>query len=239
MQRISKISISVILIVIISFQSLVCKSQTQDINYYGDISNHWAQDEIANLLKAGYIKGVSTNNGIEIQPERNITRAEFLAVIVEALKLKEIKGEAKTFSDVKRNAWYGQLIDIATSNDIVKGYPDGTFRPENNISRAEIAQLLFDLCMFNAQSETGGYLFADVKDSDWFYSQVMLCKKNNIIRGYPDNTFRPLNYTTRAEAFCLLDKSFAFINTIEKEEEIPGVGFTSVSYSPTLSLIHI
>ena len=233
MQKISKISISVMLIVFISFQSLVCKSQTQDINYYSDISSHWAKDEIANLLKLGYIKGVSTNSGIEIQPERNITRAEFLAVIVEVLKLKEIRGGVKTFSDVKRNAWYGQLIDIATSNDIVKGYPDGTFRPENNISRAEIAQLVFDLCKFNAQSETGASLFADVKDSDWFYRQVMLCKKNNIIRGYPDNTFRPLNYTTRAEAFCILNKGLAFINTVLNEEEIPGVGFTAPAYSPT------
>jgi len=232
LKKIAKSSISIMLIFFLCVQSLVCYSQIHDTTNYSDISNHWAKEEILKLMDLGHIRGIPTSNGIMIQPDRNITRAEFVAVIVEILDLKEINGEVKVFSDVKRDNWYGKLIDIASSNDIINGYLDGTFRPDNYITRAEITQLIFKLCKFNTQYEIGESLFSDVKVDNWFYSQVMMCKKNNIIRGYPDNTFRPLSFATRAEAFCILENSLSFVKIVIDEEEIPGAG---AAVSPTLT----
>ncbi|WP_010681316.1 S-layer homology domain-containing protein [Acetivibrio cellulolyticus] len=222
MKRIVRVSISVMLIILLCMQSFVCFSKTTQSADYSDITGHWAKNEITNMINLGYIKGIASNDGIKIQPDRNITRAEVVAVIVKILKAEAASEKIKDFSDVKSDAWYKNIIDIASSNELIGGYPDGTFKPNSNISRGEIAQLVSKLCKFDTQSQDYENSFPDVKDNDWFYKQVMACKKNNIISGYPDNTFRPFNPATRAEAFCLLGKSLAFLGIVVDSEEIPG-----------------
>ncbi len=241
MKRFVRVSISTMLVFLMCVQSFVCYSQTTSSSDYSDIVGHWAKDEITNMVNLGYIKGVVTNDGIKIQPDRNITRAEFVAVMVKILKAEAVNGKVKNFSDVKNDAWYKSVIDIASSNELVEGYPNGTFKPESNISRAEISELVSKLCKFDTGSVTGENVFPDVKESDWFYMQVSLCKKNNIISGYPDNTFKPLNSATRAEAFCMLEKSLKVLGIIidESDDGKPGVQPTSVvSPTPTSTPIH-
>lgn len=241
MKRIVRVNISAMLIILLCMQSFVCFSQTTQSTVYSDINEHWAKDQITKMINLGYVKGVATNDGIKIQPDRNITRAEFVAVMVKILKAQAVSGKIKSFSDVKSDAWYKNIVDIASSNDLIGGYPNGTFKPNSNISRSEIAQLISKLCKLDLQSETGEKSFPDVKKSDWFYKQVMLCKKNNIISGYPDNTFRPLNSATRAEAFSLLGKSLSFLAIVNDDEEIPGGPATTVvsNKTPTPTSISI
>jgi len=235
MKRLVRASISTVLIILMCLQSFVCYSQTSISSDYSDIVGHWAQDQITKMIELGYVNGVATDDGLKIQPDRNITRAEFIAVMVKILKAEVAKEKVKNFNDVKNDAWYKIIVDIASSNNLIEGYPDGTFRPDSNISRAEISALISKLIKIDIGSETVENVFPDVKESDWFYKQVLICKKNNIISGYPDNTFKPLNFATRAEAFSMLSNSLKVLNlVIDKEDEKPGVVPTSV-VSPTLT----
>lgn len=219
MKRLMRVGISVVLIVLLCFQSFVCYSQNSISSDYSDIVGHWAEDQISKLIELGYVEGLKTNDGLKIQPDRNITRAEIIAVMVKILKVEVAKDKVKNFIDVKNDAWYKNIVDIASSNDLIEGYPDGTIKPESNISRAEISVLISKLIKIDIGSETNESVFPDVKESDWFYKQVLICKKNNIISGYLDNTFRPLNFATRAEAFCMLLNGLKALNLNTGEDD--------------------
>lgn len=98
--------------------------------------NHYAYNSIAAVSEAGIMNG---NNNM-FYPEKSLTRAEMAELLVKAFHL-ESNGEAN-FSDVTTEDWAYEAIQIIASNGLAKGYDDGTFRPNNEISRAEFTVLL-------------------------------------------------------------------------------------------------
>jgi hypothetical protein len=86
---------------------------------------------------------------------------------------------------------------------IIEGYEDGTFRPENSITRAEFAVIA---SKFDKLSDTEENVFSDVDDDYWATPYILLAHSNGWINGYEDGTFRPLNSITRAEVVSIVNR---------------------------------
>lgn len=108
------------------------------IQVFSDVpSNHWASGYIGAVTKAGIMIG--DENGL-FQPDSQLTREEMAAVLVRVFQLTGTS--TKTFSDVSAKSWSYPYVEKLVANNIAYGYPDGTFRPRNSITRAEFATMV-------------------------------------------------------------------------------------------------
>ena len=156
----------------------------------------WARDAIEILAGAGVING--TGEGFE--PQRSITRAEFVKIVVEALELEKAEVDGSIFTDVNTDDWFAQYVECGYNNDIVTGDPDGSFRPNDQISRNEIAVVLSRLGD-NDGVESVELIFDDVLDiPEWARDGVEFAYSAELMNGYEDNTFKGANALSRAEA---------------------------------------
>jgi hypothetical protein len=102
------------------------------------------------------------------------------------------------FKDVPQDSWAANYISHLAGEGLVGGYPDGTFRPNNSITRAEFAKIII-LGLKESPNPTYKGYFKDVSSSHWAVGYIERAKELGIISGYPDQTFRPNNFITRAE----------------------------------------
>ena len=161
--------------------------------------NKGGKDKHETAIHKLYIYGYKDST---FRPEGNMTRAEAAAMIAR-LKGLDMSNNAKpNFSDVK-SSWYNASINAVVSAGYMKGYPDGTFAPNGKITRAEFAQMIMVIDKANGAAVP----FADVK-GHWAEAAIAQAYGNGRITGYPDNTFRPNNNITRAEAVTVLNKLF-------------------------------
>lgn len=169
-----------------------------NIPAFSDISSHWAKQAIEELLSMEAASGYPDGT---FKPDRTITRAEFASILVKALKL-EASSNGRLFSDIA-NHWAKDSITIAASHGIVSGYENNTFKPEDLITREQMAVMAVKSSGLTAT--TSEITFADREQvSSWALSSVVTAVNNQIMSGYPDNTFRPLGNATRAEAMVVI-----------------------------------
>lgn len=121
--------------------------------------------------------------------------------------------------------WAQDEIDYLLSKKIVSGYPDGTFKPDRPITRAEFIKIINRI---TNNKEKSTVPFKDVNEADWYYNDVAVAIKSGYIEGYGDNTFRPNNPITREEAakilatvFRLQDGSIRNSAFVDQEEISP------------------
>ncbi|OIQ56538.1 endo-1,4-beta-xylanase A precursor [Moorella thermoacetica] len=160
----------------------------------------WAQDTIETLAGAGIVAGV---DGSRFEPGRAVTRAEFASLLVKALGLKVKAGEKNPFKDVKGDAWYAVAVTAAAGNGLVKGYEDGTFRPDNVITREELAAMLVRAVNLPAGEEKLAFKDSD-KVSTWARKSVAIAAASGLIKGFEDGTFRPGDAASRAECAVMV-----------------------------------
>ena len=127
---------------------------------------------------------------------------------------------APKFSDLDETHWAYEGINKLVDKGIIVGYPDGTFKPEGNITRAELVKVVNLVFEYTQKQETAN--FSDVKVEDWFYDNVLIAQQAGYIVGYPDGTFKPEGFITREEFCKILDAINSFIElpldvTIEDE----------------------
>lgn len=144
---------------------------------YTDVANNrWSYRWVEAASKEGYMVGY---NGGVFKPESAITRAE-MATALSRIAAKEgliMNGSTKTFSDVADGKWYSSYIRQAVQYDLISGYADGTFRPEQYITRAETVTMINR--MLGRNYETADELhsmtcpFPDVSQSSWAYGNIM------------------------------------------------------------------
>ena len=159
-------------------------------------------------------------------PEGKFTRAEAATVLS---RLSEGFSEAEAYSgamfkDVSSSAWYYKYISFAQQNNLVYGYDDNTFRPDQPIKRQEFAVMI---CRFLGISRIeAGNEFTDIDDAgDWSKGYIAALKKNGIVIGYEDGSFRPLNDITRAEATTMLNR---VLNRIpDKKLDLASHGYSN------------
>ena len=142
--------------------------------------------------------------GGTVRPSGNITRAE-VATIFFRLFTDEYRetywATSNPFSDVAFTAWYNNGVSTAANAGIVAGYPDGTFLPNNNITRAEFATIA---ARFLSEAYAGPDLFTDIS-GHWAAEYINRAANAGWISGYPDGSFHPDAYITRAEAVTLVN----------------------------------
>ena len=150
---------------------------------------------------AGYPDGT-------VRPDGKITRAEVAAIFYRLLT-EESRSKYWTresgYSDVAAESWYGPAIATLSAAGIVDGYPDGTFRPDAGITRAEFVKVAVSFLLY--QNETYGGTFSDVTEGQWFAGYVFTAAAQGLVDGYPDGTFRPDAGITRAEVCAIVNRT--------------------------------
>ena len=147
---------------------------------------------------------VGYGNG-EVRPQNNITRAE-VATIFFRLLTDDVRDENLTktnrYSDVAATAWYNTAVSTLSSMGIITGYPDGTFRPNAAITRAEFAAIA---ARFDNDGDKTAAKFSDIA-THWAKDEISIAYNNGWITGYPDGTFGPQRDITRAETMTLVNR---------------------------------
>lgn len=115
--------------------------------------------------------------------------------------------EKGSFNDLAESHWANQCVKKLTDGGIVSGNPDGSFRPNNPINRAEFLKLVFIALYPELADSSASSCFSDVKSNDWFSGYVCAALSKNIVTGYSGNSFKPSQSITRAEAVSILVKS--------------------------------
>ncbi|MRN53028.1 S-layer homology domain-containing protein [Paenibacillus monticola] len=174
-----------------------------------DITGHWAEANIKQAVSNGIVKGYLDGT---FQPNHTVTRAEFAVMLMNVLK-PQGKGADLTFTDtVKIGAWAQTAIAQAVQAGIITGYEDGGFRPNAEITRAEMAVILAKALGKSTEVKpTTG--FADDKDIPaWAKGSVDFVKHSGLVQGKGNNEFAPQDSATRAEAVTVLLKLLAQLN---------------------------
>lgn len=111
---------------------------------------------------------------------------------------------AFTFTDLPDTHWAYNSVNVLAENFILNGYLDGTFKPEANITRGEFAKIIVSAT--NTLNSSATASFSDVTADDWYYYYVSSAYKEGFIKGYPDGTFRPNDYITRADICTIVSR---------------------------------
>ncbi len=155
-----------------------------------------------------YIIGYPDGN---VKPAGNITRAE-VATIFFRLLTDEARdlfwSTTNEYSDVAADQWFNNAISTLSNAGIINGYEDGSFRPNNPITRAEFSKIAVSFFSYVDEEYQG--LFPDVPADKWYALYVEAAKELGLINGYEDGTFRPEQNITRAEACTIVN------NTIQR-----------------------
>jgi hypothetical protein len=185
---------------------------------FNDVENHWAQKDILDMASRLIISGAGNDL---FEPERSITRAEFAAVMVRALGLgpEEYKND---FSDVKSGDWYSGYISTASYYGLIKGYDDGTFKPDKTVSRQEAMAILvraMDITKLGEERETGTNTILSTFDdntdvSDWAKDPIAKCLITGVVTGRNNGCIAPLDGIKRAEAAIMVRRLLINSNLI-------------------------
>ena len=132
---------------------------------------------------------------------KSFSKYFFLASTLVLIMSYSATALATIFPDVPADHPHGEAINYLKNNNVISGYPDGSFKPESNVNRAELLKILVkplipeDINMQNC--------FPDVHD-EWFSSYVCYAQRNGWISGYPDGTFKPSDPVKKVEAIKMI-----------------------------------
>ena len=162
-------------------------------------------DDALGLNTTGHFAYIVGYGNGEVRPQNNITRAE-VATIFFRLLTDDVRDENLTkinrYSDVAASSWYNTAVSTLSSMGIITGYPDGTFRPNAAITRAEFAAIA---ARFDTNGDKTTAKFSDIA-AHWARDEISIAYNNGWITGYPDGTFRPQRDITRAETVTLVNR---------------------------------
>ena len=175
------------------------------IHINGGSDSSSGSDKKTDLVTAEHIAYVSGYADGTVRPNANITRAETAQMLYRLLtpetRNKNSRGSIN-YSDVSSSDWYYTSVRTLSNLDIIKGYSDGSFRPNANITRAEFAAML---CRFSDASGSAKTSFTDIS-GHWARTSIEAVSAKGWVTGYADGTFRPNAKITRAEVMTMLNR---------------------------------
>ncbi|MGN7411165.1 S-layer homology domain-containing protein, partial [Paenibacillus sp. SAF-068] len=178
---------------------------------FSDVEKHWAKDAVNDMGSRMVVEGVGNGN---YNPNRDITRAEFVAIMVRGLGLK-LSHELASFSDVKQTDWYNSQISTATAYGLIDGMGDGTFRPNEKITREQAMVIVTNAMKitglkdkFSVQSaESVLRPYADAyTSSEWAQNSIAENIQAGIIMGRSGTQLAPKKHITRAEVAAVIQR---------------------------------
>ena len=149
----------------------------------------------------GYVDGM-------VRPEGNITRGEVVTIFFRMLTEKSRHDYWSTendFTDVPKELWCNNAISTLANGGILTGYPDGSFKPNNTITRGELAAMASRFLDCTKDGYSGQDKFSDISDS-WAREIINIVAENDLVNGYEDGTFRPDQMITRAETMAIINR---------------------------------
>ncbi|MGP0584705.1 Ig-like domain-containing protein [Paenibacillus timonensis] len=186
-------------------------------SYFTDTTKHWAKNDIAELTNK--LIASPRSSGSNFEPDKSITRAEFAVFIAKGLGLAGDEANARRFPDVSSGTT-AAYIGAAAKAGIINGNADGTFKPNSNITREQMALMMvrameyagYDTSMNGASTAT----LTKFKDAAKIQSKDTVAKavKEGIIQGVTTNTFQPQGNATRAQAVVMLKRVLNKLNYI-------------------------
>ena len=140
-----------------------------------------------------------------VYPQKNITRAEVATIFFRLLKDETREAnmtKSNSYNDMKDGAWYTCAVSTLSKMGIIKGYEDGSFKPDASISRAEFAAIA---ARFDPDGDKTPATFSDVS-SHWAKDEISIAADHGWIKGYEDGSFKPDQKITRAETMTLVNR---------------------------------
>ncbi|MEN6324956.1 MAG: S-layer homology domain-containing protein [Syntrophomonas sp.] len=181
---------------------------------FQDISQHWARQDIETMVQLKLASGVSPS---EFLPDRNITRAEFAALLCRALGINPAPQLSGQFNDVYGDKWYYSIVNQAASIGLLKGYNLTLFGPEDPVTREQMAVMISNALSYRGPNSSGDSsgtsgdisIFSDQGSiSFWARNSIAVVRQKGIIKGRDDGNFAPLANATRAEASVMILKMY-------------------------------
>ena len=150
------------------------------------------------LNKTGHYSYLTGYPDGTFAPNKGMTRAEVASLFTRLLKDQPLKGQSYKagLSDLHAGDWYADAVGYAVQKGIVSGYPDGTFKPNQAISRGEFAAIA---ARFAEMTSDQPPAFSDLDPNHWSYQAIRQVAANGWLSGYPDGSFKPNQPITRAE----------------------------------------
>jgi hypothetical protein len=164
---------------------------------FRDIKRHWAQNNIIYLVNRSIISGYGDYT---FRPDRSISRSEAIVLITRAFRLSDTTNIS--FTDLDNKHWAYEAIRQGVKAGIISGYDDGSFGPDQAISRAEMAVMVAKALKMLGTKGAPPYI--DVNQNDWAAPYIRELKSKGYIKGYADGTFQPQGKATRAEFVTVL-----------------------------------
>lgn len=174
---------------------------------FTDVSSHWANSAIAYVVENGLFNGVTTT---QFQPDTNMSRAMFVTVLSRYDGVDTSKYTTNSFTDVADNQWYTNAVNWAVDAEITTGMTSTTFVPDGNITREQMAVLLYKYILSDGitiEQDTSVATFKDyTKISSYAKTAVVYMQQTGLISGRTDGTFDPQGLATRAEVATIMER---------------------------------
>ncbi len=175
----------------------------------------WAKASVEELAGKGIVNGRNTNT---FDPSANVTREEFLKMLVLALEIPTDKTAVSSFADVNASEWYAEYVNTAFNKKIVNGVSSDKFGIGDSIKREDAAVITYraldGLALLNQEVEFECEFTDKNAISDYAYTAIAFMENNQLINGYEDGSFKAQGTITRAEAAVLIKRIIDFSNRV-------------------------
>ncbi|WP_010496568.1 OmpL47-type beta-barrel domain-containing protein, partial [Paenibacillus elgii] len=173
---------------------------------FTDMSGHWAESSVSEASGCGIVDGFDDGT---FRPNDPVTRVQFIAMLVRAKgfdKSGTTAPASEAFADQEAiPSWAAEAVSMAAQRGIVDGYEDGSFRPDAQVTRAEMTAMTARASNLQAGPEAELSMFTDAADIPvWAKGYVAAARQHGFIQGRENGRFAPQEHTTRAEAAVLL-----------------------------------
>lgn len=182
--------------------------------YYKDVGpNHWAKDSIEYLTDMGAIKGYPDGKYHQAAP---VSRAQAAKIITIGAGIQRVQ-DGQRFTDIPTDSWPYPYVESLYHTGAISGYPDGTFRHSNTLTRAQMAKILVEAFELRpGRSES----FSDVKSTHWAHNYIAILSANGVTTGKGDGTYDPQGKVNRSQLAAMVDR--AMESTGKKVDVTPG-----------------
>ena len=188
---------------------------------FADVARHWAKDAVNEMGARLIIDGIGDT---QFKPDLAVSRAEFTAIVVRALGLKQAKGAASSYSDVSATAWFSGAIESAKAYKLVGGFEDGTFRPEEKLTREQAVVILANAMELTGLNDKlsvptdpmkrlGSFTDAG-QVSEWARKAMASAVEAGLVNGQKNNLIAAQSQITRAEVALIIQRLLEKSNLI-------------------------
>ncbi|SRR5579883_136523 len=202
-------------------------------NQGGNLISKNARYDLNNSTKTNKILAI----GNEMDAKRILGQVDFVFA-----KAPPLSGGAVAFKDVPTGYWAKTYIEALASKNIIAGFPDGSFRPDDPVTRAQFAAIVAKA--FQPQDKRQSTQFSDVPSNFWAYQVIESAYKSGFVSGYPDHTFKPQEQIPRVQALVSLASGLGLsadnqnvLSFYSDASQIPQYAINSVAAATARQLV--